>query len=417
MKVRRHIPIVLLTISLLMLQGCNVAKHIKMRYANDELVANWQSDNEVIALPTAYIGTKPYVDISINGVSGFRFLIDTGASLTYLNDTEKVNALNLSLGMELDVGGWGDETNSKIYQSYIDNLDLSGAIFQHVSVAILPTSKTKYFLRHDEALFDGVLGHDILKHFSWKFDKNNQSISIRQSSFNTENGDTVIPFDITLSKLAIDAHINLMGKDGFDHELLVDTGSRHYLKLNRLYLDENEIQLPPERVKAADFGLSGRALHERATIAQLSFNNLSLNNVKANLINSDDDDNFWVVGSGLLNQFVSIIDYQRQTLTLRPYANHVFTTRYNLIGLELRKIKSGEFVVRYIMPDFASAHLDIQVGDLITMIDGEPAKEISTDHWLSISDNAGQHQLCRQRENNKCFNVDAQHKQGYSIQN
>lgn len=396
------------------LSGCNVVNHIKLRYANDDLQANWPEQHQQVDLTTHYYGEKPYVEVTINGVPGFIFLIDTGASITYLMDTPKVNALSLEQGFSFDVGGWGDEENTQAHQTHLETLALSGASFSDVSAAFMPTSKSLYFLRQDEATFDGVLGHDILRHFNWKFDKANNKIAIRQTQYPQIESAVAVDFDVFLSKLEIDVEVVVDAKTRFKHEVKIDTGSRHYFKLNQTYLDENDIKLASPSVTAADFGLSGRALHQRTKLPAILLGDLEYKDIRTNLIKTDDSDEFWVIGSALLNQTVSIIDYQQNKLYLMPEDDFQFRSRFNLLGLEVRKIQSGEFVVRYIMPDMASANHDFQVGDLITRVNGIETANIDKNTWLELSNTPDTYQVCRMRQSERCFDVQTKHIVGYS---
>lgn len=399
---------------ILSLVGCNIANMIKMRYANDDLTPNWPDNVEVLPLPTHYGGEKPYIDITINGTSGFRLLIDTGASITYLPDTPKVRALGLEPGYELAVSGWGDDGSSKAYQSMVNSLELGGVLFNNVNVAVIPTSESLYYLREDEAVFDGVLGHDVLRHFTWTFDKQMNQVSISKAAYSPVEGDIFIPFEVSLSKLEISAEFNMGNGHVVNQPLLIDTGSRHYIKLSQTYVDKEGLNIPGSSVTAADFGLSGRALHQRVTLPSVSLGGHEFENVKTNLIVTDDEDDLWVVGNALLNQFVTIVDYQSDAMYLRPYPNNKFSTRYNLLGMELRKITSGEFVVRYVMPDMAMANLDVKEGDLITAINGTPAAHISQDQWLSLSASPGKYEVCRKREKQICLAANSKHIEGYS---
>ena len=403
-----------LLLLLTVVTGCNLANMLKMRFANDELVPAWPEQLTKVNLPSFYLGEKPYVEVAINGVTGFRMLIDTGASITYLSDTQRVKNLNLMRGYDLTAKGWGDQGGTPIYQSEVQSLDLQGVAFNNVNVAVMIASSSPYFLRPDEDIFDGVLGHDILRHFTWTFDKVNNQISISSKPYSPLAEDIAVPFDIFMSKLEIEGRFDMGNGHQVEQSLLIDTGSRHYLKLSQTYIDNHDIAIPGSSVTSADFGLSGRALHQRVTLPGFNMAGLQFNNVKTNLIVTEDEDELWIVGSALLNQFVSVIDYQSETMYLRPYKNMTFQTRYNLLGLELRKIRSGEFVVRFVMPDMAAAKADFNVGDLITAINGKPSQHISLDEWLSLSDKPGEYEICRQRENIACIKVRSKHIEGYS---
>ncbi|NMH59146.1 aspartyl protease family protein [Alteromonas ponticola] len=414
-----RIKILLSFSMILMLSGCSFLNQIRMRFANDDLTAQWRVKEEQIALPTRYISNKPHVYVDINGEEDFLFLIDSGASISYLMDSAKVAEMNLDRGFDLLAAGWGDGKDSIAYQVTVKQLNLSGVSFENVSMAYLPVAKSPYFARADEVVIDGVLGHDILKHFVWQFDERLNRIKISRTPFQAGPEDVTVEFDISMSKLSIPVKIDLGNERVIQHDVLIDTGSRHYFKLNQTYLDEESIALNLPSVEAADFGLSGRAIHRRVTLPGLKVGSVNMPNIKTNLIETDDADDFWVIGSAALNQYISTLDYTQNKLFLTPYPDHHFNSQYNLIGLELRKITSGEFVVRYVMPDMATSDFDFKVGDLITRLSGKPSSEITEDEWLMLSDQPGEYEICRVREptvNQQCFLVASKHVEGYSNQ-
>ena len=106
-----------------------------------------------------------------------------------------------------------------------------------------------------------------------------------------------------------------------------------------------------------------------------------------------------------------MIDYPNDKMFLEPQDQ--LKVRYNLLGLELRKIRSGEFVIRYIFPEFPANKHDLKVGDLITNLDHISAKKLSLSDALNISATPGIKQVCIAR-GNACFNILAQHIAGYS---
>ncbi|MCU7555135.1 aspartyl protease family protein [Alteromonas sp. ASW11-19] len=409
--------VLLLTAVVVSITACNVASHVRMRYANDNLTVNWPADVEHLPLKTHYIGEKPHVYVEVNGQSGFLFLIDSGASLTYFMDTPQVRALNLPQGYDLQVGGWGSQEDSKVYQSQVATLALEEAFFEDVNVAYLPVSHSRYYASPNEAIIDGVLGHDILRHFAWRFDKKHNRIDVSPQSFSADENDIAIPFDISFSKLSVPAKVTLNPRHTVERDILIDTGSRHFFKLNQTYLDEEDISLSQRSVTGADFGLSGRAVHQRVTLPQVQVGDWALNNVKTNLIKTEDPDDFWVIGSAALSQFITILDYHTGHLIVRNYPKHSFKSRYNLLGLELRKNRQDNFVVRYVMPDMAGATTDFQEGDIITRINGRQSPTISQEDWLKLTDTPGRYEICRRREQartERCLEVASDHIAGYS---
>ena len=204
-----------------------------------------------------------------------------------------------------------------------------------------------------------------------------------------------------------------MKEDNATGDFIIDTGSRHYLKVSSQFTKNRNIAIDSAKIVAADFGLNGKVEHERVSLPALKLGKLNIPNLKTNLIPSkdEDEDDFWVIGNALLNQYKTVIDYPNDKMFLEP--QEPIKVRYNLLGLELRKIRSGEFVIRYIFPELPVNKYDLKIGDLITNLDHISAKELSMSDALSISATPGMKQVCIAREN-VCFNILAQHIAGYS---
>ncbi len=339
-------------------------------------------------------------------------MIDTGASFTYLLDTPKVIALDLPQGYELNLSCWGDEDDSLGYQTEMKTLKFGELEINDFQGAFLQMSKTRYFERPDELIFDGVIGHDLLRHFVWTFDKKTNQVSVANKPYQHEDVETELPFDVFMSKISVQGNIDFGDGNKVEHDFIIDTSSRHYFKLSAEYAKANNITLPNAQVTAADFGLSGKAEHQRVTLKQIDFGDIEINNIKTNIINSDDEDDYWIIGNAALNQFVTTIDYKSANIYLKPYKNYQAKSRYNLLGLEVRKLLSGDFQVRDVMPALPAMDSGFKAGDVITQVNGVSAEEISTDMWLSISAMPGSYEICLQTLS--CKKVSSQHIQGYS---
>jgi len=402
----------IVTLLIVFISGCSVINILKLRNANNDVEPLWSHSSHTFNIPTDYIGEKPFIYGTVNGVEGFKFMIDTGASFTYLLDTPKVLALNLPQGYELNLGGWGDESDSLGHQTTMKSLKFEGIEVKSFQGAFLRMSKTKYFESSDELIYDGIIGHDLLRHFVWTFDKNANQVSVSNKPHQAVVDIKAIPFDTFMTKISIEGNIDFGHGHQIEHEFIIDTGSRHYFKLSSEYPKANGVQLPQAQVTAADFGLSGKAEHQRVTLPQIDLGDFEIKNVKTNIINTDDEDDYWVIGNATLNQFVTTIDYQTSKLYLTPYDNQPFHSRYNLFGLEVRKLLSGDFVVRYVMPQMPAMAAGFNVGDIITQVNGINTKDISKDKWLSISATPGNYNLCL--TSLTCKDLQSQHIKGYS---
>ena len=406
------LPLISALILTLTISGCSVVNVLKLRYANDDVEPIWSHSNSQFDLATDYIGEKVFVYGSINGVDGFKFMIDTGASFTLLFDSPKVLALNLPQGYDLNLAGWGDEQDSLGYQTNMESLKFGQMEVTNFKGAFVKMSKTPYFERADELIYDGVIGHDLLRHFVWTLDKKANRVTIANIPYQATDKDKAIPFETFMSKISINGDIDFGSGHTTAHDFIIDTGSRHYFKLSSQYPKANDIKLPEAQVTAADFGLSGKAEHQRVTLPHITLGDIEIEKVKTNIIKSDDEDDYWIIGNATFNQFITTLDYQTSKLYLQPYNDQAFKSRYNLLGLEVRKLLSGDFLVRYVMPELPAITSGFTAGDVITRVNGIDAKNISKDLWLSISATPGKYEICR--ESLPCENLESKHIKGYS---
>ncbi|MDM7860412.1 aspartyl protease family protein [Alteromonas sp. ASW11-36] len=392
------------------LSGCNVVNSMRMMQINSNVQPQFSGQSRV-ALEALYAGEKPYVYATVNG-ERLLFLLDTGARFLILMDTPKVQRLDLPRGFDLALSGWGQDGKSQAYQTEIQRIDLGGVAFDGMKAAMIPVSQTNYYLREDEAIYDGVIGHDMMRHFAWEFDANANTIYLSADAYQPEENAQMLEMSSFMSKVSVTGTLAFNDDVTVTESFIIDTGSRHYVKLSTAYPEANDIAITGTRVRAADFGLSGKVEHDRVSLPQLTLGDIAIEHVKVNLIPSDDEDDWWILGNALMNQFKTVVDYTNDAFYLVPQEPYV--TDYNLLGLELRKIRSGEFVVRYVFPNLPSSHFDIQVGDIVTQIDGKPAALITLSEYNDIASIAGQHKLCISRDG-LCFNVITEEIAGYSL--
>lgn len=406
--------IILTLLVIMMLSGCSVANLLRMKNANNDIepvLSTKDAGGFEQSVEAFYIGEKPYIKVRANGKEELLFLIDTGASFTMLFDTEKVANLELERGYALEIRGWGEQENSPAFQTQLKSIAIGDASFKEVNVAYIPLTTTQYYLTPDEAIFDGVLGHDLLRHFNWKFDKQQGLISLSNNAFSVKADDVTLPIEVFFSKLIVPVEIHIDGRD-FKQEVTIDTGSRSYFKFNTAYVKNHNIQLPKPAIQASDFGLSGETKHTRITLPSLSLGNLKLENVKSNIINADDEDDYWVIGSALMNQFITIIDYQNNMMTIRPYEESSFNSRYNLAGLDLRKLKDGHLIVRQVFPELVADQQGFKMGSVVTSINSVDTREISEHDWLDMVSTPNTFEFCFKEL--PCSRITTQHIKGYS---
>lgn len=141
--------------------------------------------------------------------------------------------LQLQQGYPLEVGGFGQQQDSAAFQTELASVAVEPALFEKVQVALLPIAGTGYFLTSEEATYDGVMGHDLLRHFSWVFERSAGQIFLSPQPYVAAKGELMQGFTISWRKVVVQSSLQLNSQTRVDKELLLDTGSRHYLKINQ----------------------------------------------------------------------------------------------------------------------------------------------------------------------------------------
>jgi hypothetical protein len=144
----------LVLLVLVQLAGCGVANNLRLRQANDNLTMQWTAP--AAQLQAEFSGYRPFILVRVNAQTELRLLVDSGAAFSVLWDTAAVRQLQLKRGSPLAVGGFGTAADSAAYQSVLSSLEVGPAWFSGVQVALVPRAGTGYFLRPEEAVFDGV---------------------------------------------------------------------------------------------------------------------------------------------------------------------------------------------------------------------------------------------------------------------
>ena len=347
-----------------------------------------------------------FVEVTVNGQSGFRFMLDTGASIPCLMTTDKVKALNLKKGYEIEIGGNGNEEDSPAYTAEIDHLEIGPVSYNEMTFCVVPLETTGYYLTKDEAIFDGVIGTKLFDNYAIQVDAENNSATIFKDNYQKHRQDIEVVMEKSWGKYTIEAGVSLNQQETKSVEMIVDSGSRNYIKLNKALLDE----LPPKTplITAADFGLSGRNTHQRAKIQGIDLGGLQAKDVRANFIHDDDDDDItYIVGNGLLNQFIVTYDMPNEKLYLRNTSKSGLPSKFNLVGIQLRKTLSGLFIVRNVIQQLPAAKFDFREGDLISSIDGVPSSNLTLADWISRSAEDRNINICRIRDTEfSCYDIE-----------
>lgn len=130
----------------------------------------------VASMPFELIQNRPFVKVMINGKGPFKFVIDTGASLSVLSDraAQKLNIKPVARGgMARAVGGSG---SFPIIYGLLDSVEISGVRIDTVPVYIRTVHASPETPEQDRA--DGYIGLSMLASYAFTIDYQNKILKL-----------------------------------------------------------------------------------------------------------------------------------------------------------------------------------------------------------------------------------------------
>ena len=187
-----------------------------------------------LTLPMQDVGGRPVVDVRINGKGPYRFIFDTGASLTVI-DSELKDALALPPvpGMRAAAPGHGGPAPTILS---VDSLAVGGATLRGLTVALLPFSGLPGDPRPR-----GVLSALSFPGHLVTFDYPAKKIRIAKGKLG--DPDSLTTFGYDTDDLLPTVQVRVAGRDIRVH---LDTGSGYGLMLPNRYLEELPLASKPE---------------------------------------------------------------------------------------------------------------------------------------------------------------------------
>ena len=313
-----------------------------------------------------------YVEARVNGSRPLTFLLDTGATGSYLDRRHK----------DLLAPPEGDAPPSATLR--IGALDVPGQRF-------LPASLT--FGSYDGVTVDGLLGYDFIGRFALEIDYARRILSLSDpATYRPAPGAVVLPLtlleDDSGGKLPLVEATVVQGTNSpVSGKFIVDTAVRAGLSFNTPFVDANALLERTPRtipalvpggalVKNPDMRL-GRVT--RAQIGPFVFDDVvaAFSRERSGILAATEFDG--VVGSEILSRFRVTFDYARSRMALVPNGRLRDRFDADASGLSIVARVDGRsgLAVHGVVPGSPSAEAGIAAGDTIEAVDGRPVTAAS----------------------------------------
>lgn len=372
MKLRTIKKILLSTLTtLLLLTGCSTIKTIKLMKSGEV-----EQEEFNVKIPFEYRLGLIILKVDIAGKE-YDFVLDTGAPNVISKELSK--KLDLSNITEQKVGdSQGEESNLGF--TTIEKLSISDINFLNTGAVIADLNQSQEV---GCLKIDGFIGSNLMRKAIWKFDYQNQIITITNSieSLNIPKSTNKIPFFTELTGTPI---IDIQLNDITEKNVTVDLGSNGDISLSRKTFDalmKNNPSIP----QTYSFGNSTSGLYGLGKadstfylkVPSISFGDISLDSTIVQFTSESAS----TIGTEFFKNYDLIINWFTKEIIL------INQTEYNNSTLSSFGFSFSNQENKLTVSEIYENMEDLKVGDQILSIDGTNYKELIPEQWCEIIEN------------------------------
>lgn len=325
-------------------------------------------------IPIEFENNTVYVAAAINSGPPRWFILDSGASGCVV---DAALAQQLSLAVHGEAKGTGAGQGSYTLR-FVDGISYTvGA--QNFAVPrsyIIDLSGQRTLMGREVA---GILGYEFFdRHVvSLDFDARKMRL-LDPASPPHANGASAIPIKLVKKTPYIDAQIAVADGRAETHDYLVDSGSGDAIS-------DDAINTAPRRVEiVAGVGLGQEF---RSTLGRAASFTLAGFKLKEPIVGAGGKR---LIGNEILRRFDVTFDYRRLRLLLKPNMHISEPFVFDASGLDLRWTDDLTHLrIHDVAQASPAAEADLRTGDLITALNGKPARSYRMEAALALLRQAG----------------------------
>jgi predicted aspartyl protease len=322
-------------------------------------------------VPFRFLNNHVYVQGLVNGKGPYTFIVDTGGHT--LLSPRLVAEVGLKAVGEAVTSGAGDGHATTGFVHF-DEIAIGGArLRDEIAFA------TEVYDASIEGIpVDGMIGFELIRRMVTRIDYGHSTLTlIDPARFEPKDVGVALPFVFYDHLPDVEGSIGRLPAR-FD----IDTGSRGELDITSPFVAVHDLRAKFAKGTSAvtGWGVGGPARDYMVRLPSMKLGTVEIHDVAAGLSEakggSFSDPNYdGNVGSGLLKRFVVTFDYAHEVMYLKRITpTPADAGTFDRSGLWINA-KSGGFKVVDVAKGSAAEEAGVAIGDVITAIDGEPARE------------------------------------------
>ena len=333
--------------------------------------ASIDGDAPEVTVPFRLLNNHIYVNAKVNGKGPFTFIVDTGGHT--LLGPRLVGEVGLKTVGQAAMSGAGEKTAQSGF-AHVDEIALGGVRMRNQLGFVAPI----YEKSIEGIDVDGMVGFELFRRFAVRIDYGHHTLTLTNPArFDPTGAGLVIPFVFYDHLPMVTGEIaDLPAR--FD----IDTGSRSEVDITGPFVKAHQLRARFAKGVSAvtGWGVGGPSRSYVVRLPSLTLGNAppvmgpvaGLSEDKGGSIS---DPNYeGNIGSGFLKRFVVTFDYAHQKMYLKPAKPApVDVGNFDRAGMWINAGPEG-YVVTEVAAGGPAAHLGIQVGDVITELNGVAAR-------------------------------------------
>jgi predicted aspartyl protease len=334
-----------------------------------------------VTIPFEHYDNLIFVDVQVNGSAPQRFLLDSGASTSFLSETL---ADSFGLGPkhkhQMNVGA--GESSASLGFAHDVTLNLSGIGLPAQTVAVVSFGNIEARIGHKIA---GIVGADLFKRYIVTIDyaASQLVVSDPDSLHDGESGE-VFTLRLSGNRPFLQATIIPVSGPAIQAEFVVDTGDTSTVTFHTPFVEKYALRSGQILVPHQTTGISGDSQNWRGRIKQLQLGKCVLDHPIATFSGaqkgSEADASYsGVLGGEVLGRFRVTMDYPHHRMYLEPNSHLADPYEDDMSGATL--LASGpdlqSIVVLSVMDGSAASEAGIKPNDILETIDGKMATDMT----------------------------------------
>jgi hypothetical protein len=333
--------------------------------------ATIDGDAPEVTIPFRLLNNHIYVSAKVNGKGPYNFIVDTGGHT--LLSSRLANEIGLKIVGAAAMSGAGEKTAQSGF-TRVGEIAL-GAVRMRDQLGFVAQIYDKSI---EGFAVDGMVGFELFRRFAVRIDYGHDTLTLTNPTrFDPTGAGLVIPFVFYDHLPMVSGKIaDLPAR--FD----IDTGSRSEVDITGPFVRAHHLRARFGKGVSAvtGWGVGGPSRSYVVRLPSLTFGNAppvmgpiaGLSEDKRGAISDPNYDGN--IGSGFLKRFVVTFDYAHQKMYLKPARPApVDVGDFDRAGMWINAGPDG-FVVTEVTSGGPAAHAGIQLGDVITELNGVTAR-------------------------------------------